>query len=627
MITKWLNHRTVLEAATLLCALTVAACSDRSDVAAPRPAANGAKPIRSVVISDPAVTLLSVELSGGDLPQPLLYDLPMNGGESAQSLSIPSGGGYTAIVRGYDGYGNLTYQGTLALERVAVGPNPGLDIALAPVRDGDALRVSMDLVGEAPVDGSFRIVIRADRRSIYDGQTVALRATVYNSLGQVVAVDPSEIHWAIGDPRTGLVLPNQTKEAALASYTGRYLWDMNYAILTAEWKKIRADLKELLLADSWVDLSAGGNATCAVRQSGRLYCWGLNDFGMLGASQDSACTGYNNRCNSAPVLVQGGHVFSHVSVGQTHVCALEYYTSVPFCWGQNLNGEVGVATIGVFSSPLQVSGNPPAFMSISAGWEHTCGVTAAFVAMCWGHNQFSQLGTGAASSTSTPTAVAAPFNSAQVSYASVTAGFSHSCGITTTSRIFCWGLLGGATSSIPVEETTPFSQGWASLGQSTTAQHVCATTSTNVAWCWGDNTSGQLGDGNGGAGYKSSVPVGVMSGGASFVATSTGYLHSCALATTSDAYCWGEDLNGELGDGSQVQKKTPVQVLASGIKFSKISVGDGHTCAIDYAGNDIYCWGANDWGQLGLGTRNTILDPKFGFNGVAYPTKVVAPIP
>lgn len=626
MFTNWLNYRTGLGAWGLACAMALGACSDRSDVAAPHPTAK-AKPTGSVAISSPAITLLSVELSGGELPQTLLYDLPMNSTESAQSLSIPSGAGYAAIVRGYDRNGNLTHQGNLQLDRVAVGPNGRLDLALESVREGDALKVSMDLIGEAPVDGSYRIVIRADRRAIYDGETVSLRADVYNSLGQPVSVDPSEIHWAIGDPRTGLVIPKQTREAAMASYTGRYLWDMNYGILIAQLGRIRADIKQLLMADPWVDLSAGGAATCAVRQSGRLYCWGDNNFAMLGTSQDSACTGYNDRCTSAPVLVQGGHQFSRVSVGQTHVCALEYFTSAPFCWGQNLFGEVGVATVAIFSSPTQVSGNPSAYMSISAGWSHTCGVTAAFVAMCWGENQSAQLGTGVVGNTSTPTAVAAPLNSGQVSYASVSAGFLHSCGITTTSKIFCWGSLGGATSSIPVEKTNPFSQSWASLGEGPTAQHVCATTSTNVAWCWGDNTSGQLGNGSGGAGFKSSAPVGVLSGGVSFVATSTGYLHSCALTSTSDAYCWGEAYNGELGNGSQVWSKTPVQVLSGGVKFSKIAVGDSHACAIDYAGNDIYCWGANSWGQLGLGTRNTILDPKFGANGVAYPTKIVAPLP
>lgn len=625
MITTWLDQRARLGAFGLLCALTLAACSDRSDVAAPRPSAK-AKPTRDVVISDPAVTLLSIELSGGELPQPLLYDLPMSNAASEQSLSIPAGGGYTATIRGYDVYGNLTHQGNVSLERVAIGANDRLDIALESVREGEPLKVSMELLGEAPVDGSYRIVIRPARRAIYDGETVALQAIVVDALGNQVYVKPNEIHWAVGDPRTGFVLPNLTKEAPMASYTGRYLWDMNYAILTAEWGKIRADLKELLTADPWVDVSAGGNVTCAVRQLGRLYCWGNNGFAMLGTSQDSACTGYNDRCTSAPVLVQGGHKFSKVSVSSTHVCALEYFTSVPFCWGQNLFGEVGVATVANIAVPTQVSGNPPAYMSISAGSLHSCGVTAAGAAMCWGENFSNQLGNMSSGNTSTPTPVAAPSGLSQLTYSSVTAGASFSCAITQpTSRVFCWGLLGGTTSSIPVEKVNSAMQPWASLGQSTTASHVCATTSTNAALCWGDNTSGQLGNGSGGAGFKSSAPVGVLTS-VSFVTTAAGDLHSCALSLAGDAYCWGEDINGELGNGSQVQKLTPVQVLASGTKFSKISVGSAYSCAIESSGNDIDCWGANSWGQLGIGTRNTPLP--YGYaNGVTFPTRIVLPVP
>lgn len=627
MTIKWLNQGIKLEALGLLCVLTLGACSDRSEVTAPRPSAK-AKPTRDLIISDPAVSLLSVELSGGELPQTMLYDLPVSGAASAQSLSIPAGGGYAATVRGYDRYGNLTHQGNTALERVVLGVNDRLDLVLEPVREGEPIKVSMDLVGEAPVDPGFRLLIRPSRRSIADGETMSLQAFVYDALGNQVPVAPNDIHWAVADPRTGFVLPNLTKEAPMASYTGRYLWDMNYAILIAEFRNIQTSIKQLLTADPWVDVSAGGNVTCAVRQLGRLYCWGNNGFAMLGTSQDSACTGYNDRCTSAPVLVQGGHKFSKVSVSSTHVCALEYFTSVPFCWGQNLFGEVGVATVANIGVPTQVSGNPPAYMSISAGSLHSCGVTAAGAAMCWGYNANSQLGNPSSGSTPTPTPVAAPAGLAQLTYSSVSAGPAFSCAITQpTSRVFCWGLLAGMTSSLPVEKVTATMQPWASLSQSTTAWHVCGTTNMNVAWCWGDNTDGQLGNGSGGAGFKSSAPVGVVTSAAvPFVSTAAGEFHSCALSLAGDAFCWGEDINGELGDGSQIQKLTPVQVLAGGIKFSTISVGSGYSCAIESSGNDIDCWGANSWGQLGLGTRNTPLP--FGYaNGVTFPTRIVLPVP
>ena len=155
------------------------------------------------------------------------------------------------------------------------------------------------------------------------------------------------------------------------------------------------------------------------------------------------------------------------------------------------------------------------------------------------------------------------------------------------------------------------------------AQHVCATNASNATFCWGDGASGQLGNNTYGAGVKSSTPVAVMGG--SFVSVTAGYVHSCGLTSTGAAYCWGENVNGALGDGTAIARKTPV--AAGYLTYSKISAGASHTCGIDLSDNkNIYCWGANTWGQVGMGRRDTWALQNYA-NGVVNPTKVVAPIP
>jgi alpha-tubulin suppressor-like RCC1 family protein len=278
-----------------------------------------------------------------------------------------------------------------------------------------------------------------------------------------------------------------------------------------------------------------------------------------------------------------------------------------------------------------VSGSPPAFKQIAAGWNHTCGVTTAGVAMCWGNYWNGRLGSSASSHQSAPVAVSAP-SSGSVTYASVTAGMLHSCGITTSSQIFCWGSLGGVQFGIPNEVAKHNGASWSTMSLGGTAQQVCATNSSNLALCWGEASQGQLGNNQSGTmpnglGLRFATPQLVLngSGGAfspALVSTATGEGHSCGLSAAGNAFCWGTNGNGQLGDGSQVQRNTPV--AAGALTFTRISVGITHTCAID-ANQDIYCWGQNTWGQLGIGTRNTML-PFIGANGVASPTKVVAPV-
>ena len=146
------------------------------------------------------------------------------------------------------------------------------------------------------------------------------------------------------------------------------------------------------------------------------------------------------------------------------------------------------------------------FTVVSAGGYHTCGVTAAGAAYCWGDNFFGELGDGTTTSRSSPVLVAAP---AGVSFAAVSAGLRHTCGLT----------------------------------------------AAGVAYCWGYNGFGQLGDGTT---TNRSSPVLVV-GGVSLAAVSAGWRHTCGVTAAGAAYCWGDNTSGQLGDGTTTQRLTPVR--------------------------------------------------------------------
>jgi alpha-tubulin suppressor-like RCC1 family protein len=137
----------------------------------------------------------------------------------------------------------------------------------------------------------------------------------------------------------------------------------------------------------------------------------------------------------------------------------------------------------------------------------------------------------------------------------------------------------------------------------------CGVTTSDKAFCWGSGRNGQIGDGKTFLRYWPRA----VAGGLSFSRVSTGYSHTCGETTDNRAYCWGLNSTGELGDGTTTRRLTPVAV-AGGRFFSQVSVGGSefsggsHTCA-KTPGAVAYCWGSNGYGQLGDGTQTDRLTP------------------
>jgi len=200
-----------------------------------------------------------------------------------------------------------------------------------------------------------------------------------------------------------------------------------------------------------------------------------------------------------------------------------------------------------------------------------------------------------------------------IASAVIAAGDYHTCALTTTGGVKCWGdnfsgQLGDGTTT---KRVTPVDVSGLTSGVSAIAagaSHTCALTTTGGVKCWGNNSAGQLGDGT--APTNSSTPVDVSGLTSGVSAIAAGGFHTCALTTTGGVKCWGYNKFGQLGDGTKTARFTPVDVsgLTSGV--SAIAAGVSHTCALTTTGG-VKCWGDNFFGQLGNGlvtARTTPVD-------------------
>jgi alpha-tubulin suppressor-like RCC1 family protein len=292
------------------------------------------------------------------------------------------------------------------------------------------------------------------------------------------------------------------------------------------------------------------------------------------------------------------------------------------------SGEVTVTATseGRADTATIKTGTVGPYAQISAGSSHTCAVTTAASAWCWGAlssfgTQGGVLGNGTILPTLAPSVVAGG-----LTFAVVTAGSDHSCGLTTSGDAYCWGWnaigqLGIDTAppgeapvctpigSFPCWSLEPVAVAGGLRFSSIEAQwgHTCALTPGGVAYCWGRNLWGSLGTGTLTGPevcpvYRepcSTVPAAVA-GGLTFTSITVGDYHTCALTTSGAAYCWGRGDNGLIGDGTNFDRSSPTQV-AGGLAFVALTAGESHTCALTSDGS-AYCWGGNAFGQLGIGT-------------------------
>jgi alpha-tubulin suppressor-like RCC1 family protein len=300
------------------------------------------------------------------------------------------------------------------------------------------------------------------------------------------------------------------------------------------------------LSTNVASISAGYLYTCALTTAGAVKCWGTNNYGQLGDGGTAS--------SSVPVDVRGiSSGASTVSAGIYHACAL--VSGAAQCWGYNLYGQLGNNTNSNSSVPVNVSGLTSGVAQLKAGYYHSCAVTSAGAAKCWGYNNYGQLGNNGTTSSAVPSDV----TGLSSGVASIVPGYYHSCAITSAGAAKCWGWnsagqLGNASttnSSVPVP-VTGLGSGTSQIA--TGYYHSCAVSSSGLK-CWGQNSYGQLGNGT----ANSSVALSVLGLPGPAAGISVGRYHTCATSGTK-SLCWGYNNDGELGDGTTTSTSAPLVV-------------------------------------------------------------------
>ena len=287
------------------------------------------------------------------------------------------------------------------------------------------------------------------------------------------------------------------------------------------------------------------------------------------------------------------------TVGDAHACALTK-RAIAYCWGTNDPYLLGAGSDAKIDSgrPVRVAGDHQ-FRAIAAGRSFTCAVDMSAHAFCWGGGNKGQLGGGSFfDRADRPQPVAGG-----QTFVTIAVGRDHACALDTAAAAWCWGdnsygQLGDsatAAASRPVRVAGNHTFSFIAAGAE--ANTTCGATATGAAFCWGANDRGQLGDGTT---RESNAPVQVR-GLADIVAIDPGADVSCALTSHHDVFCWGSNANGQLGLGYPVRDTliaSPTQHVRTGEKFTAVSAGAKRACAVAWNGA-VYCWGSAEEDLLG----------------------------
>lgn len=346
-----------------------------------------------------------------------------------------------------------------------------------------------------------------------------------------------------------------------------------------------------------IGISAGDIHTCAIKEDATVVCWGFGGYGRLGNGGSTS--------TSVPLAVVGLSDVVQVSAGRLSTCAVKSDGSA-MCWGNNGYGLLGDGTSDNSLVPVTVLDLDNA-VSVATKGDHACALKDDNSIACWGHNGYGQLGEGTdITQSATPIAMANIDNAINIS-----SGYRHSCATLADGTVKCWGAntygqLGSSDfvsfSAQPLDVVNLTGVSSVSNGK----YFNCALLENERISCWGDNNSGQYGDGTI---TDDSLPSAV-SGVEAAVSIAANESNTCAVSIGGTADCWGENLNGQLLNGSTDSSNVPVTLSSIG-SVSQIDMGglyDINGCAVT-ENKTVMCWGDNDRGQLGNGTTEDVSEP------------------
>ncbi|MCA9691908.1 MAG: hypothetical protein KC636_20065 [Myxococcales bacterium] len=363
-----------------------------------------------------------------------------------------------------------------------------------------------------------------------------------------------------------------------------------------------------------VAASLSQSHTCAIRQDGALYCWGANAFGSLGVGDEDD--------RSTPTQVAGDGPWTSVAALFRSTCATKADGTL-WCWGGNTSNGLlanGVADVAqVFTTPQQVGGDAD-WRAVQLEGQNGCALLGEDRGRCWGDNATGALGvmtSGPYEDHYTPVEFGDDLrNPPGFGWSAVEVGATHSCARAGDGALWCWGGgaggdLGSGFDDVSCNLSDPSActrtaprkvDGGGTWGAfSAGGAGTCAIRPSGALWCWGDGALDE----------EAAYAPAQVGAATSWSSVTVAEAHRCGLQSPGTLWCWGSNQRGQIGDGQGgpgVVVADPAQIGAAD-DWTKIAKGFSHTCAIRQPGT-LWCWGANDRGQLGVGTAGSeYLDP------------------
>ena len=551
-------------------------------------------PNRVIEAKRAGLARLTVELRAEGRKEPQTFDLKGSEGAVVGGILLPEQRvEYT--ISAYDANGTVTNRGSGSLTGARKDDRP-LDLALPSTNDGETLLVSL---------ARQRIDLQLTRATDKSGK-FTVRARVFDPQGNPARFDSSDPRWGVTDPRVYQLQPGpdrfdrtfvpRTPPNGAVIFLCSPKTSVTFCATADACKQID------VCADPYTAISAGGEHTCALTKSGIVRCWGSNQQGELGVPTTGTCptgSSLGAKCSTRPMAVKcpagAPCTFKQVAAGQTLTAAIDTNGDA-WWWGRGSTTHHRVTAV--------LAGQPVKFQLIAAGFGHACAISAnRNEVWCWGTNAFRESGGPSGTleiSDASPIRVLVPLK-----FRRIVAGGEHTCAVSDT--IVCWGrndsgqVVGPNPTQIPPTQNNPFffqqlGVGITIAAAATGQQTTCIALAGGQTQCWGAFLPN---------------PGAIVS--AERLAAGFSYLCSTRNQVAS---CQGTNNFGEQGTGNNTFNSNPTPVSTPPALYIDLTTGDSHTCGITPDG-DAFCWGRNTSGQVGNGTSSV--------TGVKTPTRVIDP--
>lgn len=495
------------------------------------------------------------------------------------------------VMNGSQDIGGLRFETELCVFEGTLLGNPPTaasgDVYCDPVLDG----VTIPLSGEFAIwSGVASVLVSPDSVIVPLDDDLVLEATLLGPTDHELS--GWDVTWESSDPSVATV-DGSGRVAGVAE--GEFL------ITVTSIPKLPLEEAVTLtvpgrVALKFVAVQAGAEHTCGLTSNGRLYCWGRGDAGQLGDDSEV-------EAQPLPVQVQGR--FRTFSAGYRHTCGVSDRGLV-YCWGSNEHLALGRNYPAHAPNHWWIPLDGEASL-LAAGTHATCAGDWGWGLSCWGSNVCGQLGCGTVGGPDQPSPLPVPGLAWPVTLSltrTPSGEAGHGC-VTTSdfwgpAAAHCWGhgtsgQLGNGRNA-DAGELQPVRGVLGLKTVSAGAEHTCGVASDGRGYCWGDASTGALGTGSTVPAIQSE-PVEVA-GGHTFGVISAGDHFTCAVEH-GHALCWGEGASNQLGNGLAVPRLEPTPV-GGDLHFRSVSAGGTHACGVGADGM-LYCWGGNEFGQLGTG--------------------------